>query len=117
MATHTRSVQAMICSGMGPRITADILRLIPSLKLIVTTSAGYNHIDLGECRTLGIDITNAGDAFSADAADMALALLIDVYRKVSAADRYVKSGHWTTPWSFPLGSKVWLHLLPCFILG
>ena len=44
--------------------------------------------------------------FSEDVADMAVALLIDVLRKVSAADRYVRQRLWATKGDFPLGSKV-----------
>lgn len=44
--------------------------------------------------------------FSEDVADMAVALLIDVLRKVSAADRYVRQRLWATKGDFPLGSKL-----------
>jgi hypothetical protein len=106
LTTHAHSVQAMLCSGTGPPISADIIRLLPSLKLVATTSAGLNHIDLTECRKRGIAIANAGEVFSEDVADMAVALLIDVLRKVSAADRYVRQRLWATKGDFPLGSKV-----------
>uniref|UniRef100_A0A2N9G1E8 D-isomer specific 2-hydroxyacid dehydrogenase NAD-binding domain-containing protein n=1 Tax=Fagus sylvatica TaxID=28930 RepID=A0A2N9G1E8_FAGSY len=106
LTTHAHSVQAMLCSGTGPPISADIIRLLPSLKLVVTTSAGLNHIDLTECRKRGIAIANAGEVFSEDVADMAVALLIDVLRKVSAADRYVRQRLWATKGDFPLGSKL-----------
>uniref|UniRef100_A0A2N9HHQ7 D-isomer specific 2-hydroxyacid dehydrogenase NAD-binding domain-containing protein n=1 Tax=Fagus sylvatica TaxID=28930 RepID=A0A2N9HHQ7_FAGSY len=106
LTTHAHSVQAMLCYGTGPPISADIIRLLPSLKLVATTSAGLNHIDLTECRKRGIAIANAGEVFSEDVADMAVALLIDVLRKVSAADRYVRQRLWATKGDFPLGSKL-----------
>jgi hydroxypyruvate reductase 2 len=84
------SVQAMLCFGNDPPITAGIIRLIPLLRFVVTTSAGLNHIDLTVCRKCGIARANAGEVFSKDVADMAVALLIDVLRKVSAADRFVR---------------------------
>ena len=84
------SVQAMLCSGNDLPITADIIRLIPLLRFVVTTSAGLIHIDLTVCRKCGIARANAGEVFSKDVADMAMALLIDVLRKVSAADRFVR---------------------------
>ncbi|KAH7512817.1 hypothetical protein FEM48_Zijuj12G0130200 [Ziziphus jujuba var. spinosa] len=106
LAANAQSAQAMLCSGGGPRISAEILRQLPSLRLVVTTSAGLNHIDLSECRSRGISVANAGDVFSADCADYAVGLLIDVLRKISAADRYVKKGHWANLGDFPLGSKL-----------
>lgn len=106
LAARAQSVQAMLCSGTGPRIAPEILRLLPSLRLVVTTSAGLNHIDLSECRRLGIAVANAGEVFSEDVADMAVGLLIDLLRKVSAADRYVRQGLWVSKGDYPLGSKV-----------
>lgn len=49
--------------------------------------------------------------FSEDVADMAVGLLIDVLRKVSAADRYVRKGLWAAKGDYPLGSKVFFSRL------
>ena len=75
-------------------LAADTLRLLPSLQLVVCTSVGTDHVDLAACRRRGIAVANAGPAFTDDAADYAVALLIDVLRCVSAADRYVRAGLW-----------------------
>ncbi|GMJ00354.1 Hydroxyphenylpyruvate reductase 3, hydroxypyruvate reductase 3 [Hibiscus trionum] len=48
----------------------------------------------------------AGKAFSPDVADLAVALLIDVLRRVSAGFRYVRGGLWTRNGEFPLGFKL-----------
>ncbi|KAJ7962265.1 Glyoxylate/hydroxypyruvate reductase HPR3 [Quillaja saponaria] len=37
---------------------------------------------------------------------MGVGLLIDVLRKISTADRYVRQGVQSGPWDFPLGSKL-----------
>lgn len=105
LATQAQSVRALLTPGRYP-LTQDILRLIPSLQLIVTTSAGLNHIDLPECRRRGIAIANAGNVFTEDSADLGVALLIDVLRKITAADGYVRQGFWARKGDFPLGSKV-----------
>ncbi|KAL0002618.1 hypothetical protein SO802_016399 [Lithocarpus litseifolius] len=72
-------------------VTACVLRLLPSLRLIVSPSAGLNHIDLDECRSRGIRVTNAGNLNSEDVADVDVGLLIDLLRKISAADRWESS--------------------------
>ncbi|XP_059651502.1 glyoxylate/hydroxypyruvate reductase HPR3-like [Cornus florida] len=105
LATHASSVQAMLTSGLTP-VPADVLSLLPSLKVIVTTSAGLNHIDLPECRRRGISIVNTGTIYSADVADVAVGLLIDVLRKITASDRYVRGGLWPIQGDYPLGSKL-----------
>lgn len=106
LTTHASSVQALLSSANGPPITPQILRMLPSLRLIVTTSAGIDHVDLPECRRRGIAIANARNVFSVDVADVAVGLLIDVLRRISAADRYVRRGLWATSRDYPLASKV-----------
>ncbi|XP_021899291.1 glyoxylate/hydroxypyruvate reductase HPR3 [Carica papaya] len=105
LATHSHSVRAILSSGCSI-VTADIIRLLPDLRLVVSTSAGLNHIDIAECRRRGIAVANAGTIFSPDVADAAIGLLIDVLRKISSADRYVKRGLWTSKGEYPLACKL-----------
>lgn len=110
LATHAQSVRALLCSGHY-LLTANILRHLPSLQLVVTTSSGLNNIDFQECKRLGITVANAGNAYAEDVADMAVGLLIDLLRKISSSDGFVRQGLWsTTNGGFPLGSKVLLCL-------
>ncbi|CAI0467133.1 unnamed protein product [Linum tenue] len=105
LAARARSVRAMLASG-GAVVDARVLQFLPELRLIVTTTAGLNQLDLPECRRRGIRIANAGDVYSADVADCAVGLLIDVLRKISASNRYVKQGFWASKGDYPLGSKL-----------
>ncbi|XP_022757135.1 glyoxylate/hydroxypyruvate reductase HPR3 [Durio zibethinus] len=105
LRAHALSVQAVLSSGAAP-VTADIIRLLPLLRLVVTTSQGLNHIDLSECRRRGIAVASAGTIYSADCADSVVALLIDVLRKISAANCFVKQGLWSSKGDYPLGSKL-----------
>ncbi|CAN0893397.1 Glyoxylate/hydroxypyruvate reductase HPR3, partial [Linum grandiflorum] len=93
-------------------VDAAVLDLLPELRVIVTTSAGVNHLDLLECRRRGIKIANAGDTYSAEGADCAVGLLIDVFRKISAGNRYVKSGLWSPIGEYPFGSKTVFRWFP-----
>ncbi|KAJ6695555.1 2-HYDROXYACID DEHYDROGENASE-RELATED [Salix koriyanagi] len=105
LSSHAKSVRALICLYNTP-LGAETLRLLPSLEFIVATSAGVDHIDLEECRGRGIIMTNASKAFAEDAADYAVALLIDVCRRISTADRYVRAGLWQVNRDYPLGFKL-----------
>ncbi|CAN0824579.1 Glyoxylate/hydroxypyruvate reductase HPR3 [Linum grandiflorum] len=106
LAAHARTpVRAMLASSRAT-VDAAVLDLLPELRVIVTTSAGVNHVDLTECRRRGIKIANAGDTYSNEGADCAVGLLIDVLRKISAGNRYVKGGLWSPIGDYPLGSKV-----------
>jgi len=89
---HCATVAAVLCDGGYP-LTVDMLSLLPSLRLVVTASAGTDHVDLDECRRRGIQVAGAGNLFSEDVADLAVALLIDVVMKISAADRSLRKRH------------------------
>ncbi|KAJ6404639.1 hypothetical protein OIU84_012743 [Salix udensis] len=105
LTTHAHSVQAILSHGSCP-VTTNTIRLLPSLGLIVTTSAGLDQIDLQECRRRGVSVAYAGSLFSADVADIAVGLLIDALRKISAGNRYVTQGLWANSGDFSLGSKL-----------
>lgn len=106
LETHAGSVQVLLSSAIGPPITAQILHLLPSLKLLVTISAGLDHVDLAECRARGVAIASASKIFAEDVADVAVGLLLDVMRNISASDRFVRDGFWVSKCDFALGSKV-----------
>ena len=95
-------------------MTSEILDQLPSLECVVGSSVGVNHIDVAECCRRGIKVTSAGDAFTEDVADYAVGLLIDVLRRLSTADRFVRVGMWASKGDYPLASKV--HILICTVV-
>ncbi|KAL6126046.1 hypothetical protein ACLB2K_074097 [Fragaria x ananassa] len=105
LTTHAQSAKALLCRALTP-VNADLLRQLPALKLVVSVSTGANHVDKAECRRRGIAVTNAGNAYSEDVADLAVGLFLDVNRKISAADWYVRRGLWSSEGDYPLGSKI-----------
>ncbi|KAK9668236.1 hypothetical protein RND81_13G043500 [Saponaria officinalis] len=102
---HARSARVVFCMGLSP-LDKDTLDCLPSLKCVVGSAAGTDHIDMAECRRRGIAVTNNGDSFSDDVADCAVGLLIDVFRRLSAADRFVRAGSWLAVGEFPLGCSL-----------
>ncbi|KAA0049013.1 hypothetical protein IC582_012312 [Cucumis melo] len=107
LTSYAQSTQALLIRGGGStQLTSAIIDCLPSLKLVVTSSVGVDHLDLPELRRRGVAIANAGNLFSEDAADMAVGLLIDVLRKVSAGDRFVRQGLWSKKGDFPPGLKL-----------
>ncbi|GJN28898.1 hypothetical protein PR202_gb17071 [Eleusine coracana subsp. coracana] len=91
--TAATSARALLMVDL-PAVTAAFIGALPALELVVASSAGIDHIDLAACRRRGIQVTNAGAAYSADAADYAVGLLVAVLRRVAAADAYVRRGGW-----------------------
>ncbi|GAB4834315.1 hypothetical protein Ancab_032567 [Ancistrocladus abbreviatus] len=105
LTTNAAEVRAVLCLGPSP-IDAQTLNCLPSLECVVVSAAGVDKVDLAECRLRGIAVANSGDAFSEDVADFAVGLLIDVLRKISASDRFVRTGSWPNVGQFPLGYRL-----------
>jgi glyoxylate/hydroxypyruvate reductase len=108
--------RAAVVWSAGPvHLAAPFLDAVPSLRCVVSTSAAVHNIDLHECARRGVVVANAGRMYSADVADHAVGMLIDVLRRVSAAERFVRRGLWPVQGDYPLGSKV--HLFYLFLLS
>jgi glyoxylate reductase len=76
-------VDAALIAAAGPR-----------LKLIANYGNGVDHIDLGAARARDILVTNTPGVLTDDAADMAMALILAVPRRLSEGERLVRSGEW-----------------------
>jgi glyoxylate reductase len=91
------------------RIDAGILSQAgPNLKLIANFGAGVDHIDLATARERHIIITNTPDVLTEDTADMAMALILAVPRRLAEGERLVRSGKWAG-WgpTFMMGRRIW----------
>ncbi|MEQ8194583.1 MAG: D-glycerate dehydrogenase, partial [Rhodospirillales bacterium] len=77
------------------RITADVIAAAPpSLKLIANYGAGIDHIDLAAAHERQIVVTNTPDVLTEDTADMTMALILAVPRRLCEAERVLRSGAW-----------------------
>jgi glyoxylate reductase len=80
----------------------------PNLRLIASFGTGVDHIDLKTARQRGITVTNTPGVLTEDTADMTMALILAVSRRVVEGERLVRSGTWTG-WSptHMLGHRLW----------
>ncbi|TVU06878.1 hypothetical protein EJB05_46914, partial [Eragrostis curvula] len=97
---------AVVWAGGPFRVDAAFLDAVPSLRCVISTAAGVDHIDLHECARRGVVVANSGNVYSTDVADHAVGMLVDVLRRVSAAERFVRHGLWPVQGGYPLGSKL-----------
>lgn len=65
------------------------------LKLIANYGNGVDHIDLQAARARRVIVTNTPGVLTDDAADMAMALILAVPRRLSEGERLVRSGEWS----------------------
>ncbi len=80
----------------------------PDLKLIASFGTGVDHIDLKTARQRGINVTNTPGVLTEDTADMTMALILAVPRRLAEGERLVRSGEWHG-WSPTgmLGHRIW----------
>lgn len=64
----------------------------PQLKIVANYAVGYNNIDLPACTRRKIPATNTPGVLTDTTADLAMALLLAVARKVVPADSYARAG-------------------------
>ena len=64
----------------------DFLDACPNLKMLSIAFTGLDHIDMEECQRRGIVVKNAAGYSTEAVAELAIALMIDVYRKVLEND-------------------------------
>ena len=81
--TVTDQIDADLIAGAGER-----------LKLIANFGAGVNHIDLKAARARGIIVTNTPGVLTEDTADMTMALIVSVPRRLAEGEKLVRSGQW-----------------------
>jgi lactate dehydrogenase-like 2-hydroxyacid dehydrogenase len=88
-------------------IDDDLLAACPGLKVIANVAVGFNNIDVAAARRRGIVVTNTPDVLTETTADFAWALLMAAARRIVEADRYARSGQWTSwKWDLLWGADV-----------
>src|SRR5437870_4707232 len=91
------------------RIDAEVLGAAgPALKLIASFGTGVDHVDLAAAQQRGIIVTNTPGVLTEDTADMTMALILAVSRRLAEGERLIRSGGWTGwgPTSM-LGHRIW----------
>lgn len=112
LAPHLRAVATR---GDYP-LPGSLMRRLPNVKLIASSGAGYDAIEIEAARGLGIAVTHTPGAGAECVADTAWALILATVRRTVFHDRYVRSGGWLKA-PVPLTGKVWGERLGIIGLG
>jgi glyoxylate reductase len=81
--TVTDEIDAALIEGAGAR-----------LKLIANFGTGVDHIDLAAARQRTITVTNTPGVLTDDTADLVMALILSVPRRLSEGEKLVRAGQW-----------------------
>jgi len=98
-----------------PTVTDRIDRAVisqagPQLKLIANFGTGVDNVDLDTARNRGIIVTNTPGVLTEDTADMTMALILAVPRRLAEGAAYLKDAKsswsgWSPTWM--LGHRIW----------
>lgn len=77
---------------VGTEMKKELIDELPNLKLIVTRSTGYDHIDVVYAREKGISVANIPAYGSHTVAEFAFALILALSRKVYPAYNKLRDG-------------------------
>jgi len=114
LLARLKGKQGLICQ-ITDTIDDEVLAT-PGLQVVSNVAVGYNNIDVAAAKRRGVVITNTPDVLTETTADFAFALLMAAGRRIVEADRFVRSGEWTT-WKWDLLWGADIHGKTLGILG
>lgn len=86
-----RDKHGLLCM-ITDAVDAALLAQAPDLKIIANFGVGFNNIDLSAATQQGVMVTNTPGVLTDATADLTLALMLAVGRRVVEADRHTRDG-------------------------
>jgi len=77
------------------KITAELLEKAPKLKVISRYGVGTDNIDLEAAKKRGIIVRSTPESPSQAVAELTIALILNLYRRVNEADKNLKNKNWS----------------------
>lgn len=84
----------VLVPSLNDAITAELIDALPNLKLIANFGAGVDHINLKHANAKGITVSNTPSVLTEDTADVAMALILAVPRRLSEAAQEIRTQSW-----------------------
>jgi gluconate 2-dehydrogenase len=103
--------------GLVDRIDAAVLDGNTRLKVVANLGVGHNNLDLDVLTRAGVLASNTPDVLNETTADYGWALLMAAARRVGAAERWLRAGHWPEGVRFDDWLGVDLHGRTLGVLG
>lgn len=102
-ATPGPGIRVAVSGGGG--FDGATIDALPDLELVALCSVGYDSIDLDQLQARGIALTNTPDVLTDDVADLAIGLMLALYRRIPFGDAYVRGGDWARSGPAPLSHR------------
>ncbi|MBK5252443.1 MAG: hydroxyacid dehydrogenase [Peptostreptococcaceae bacterium] len=73
-------------------LNRSVIEALPNLKFVSVAFTGVDHVDLEACRERGIHVSNCAGYSTPAVAELAIGLMISVYRHIPACDTLIRTG-------------------------
>jgi hydroxypyruvate reductase len=97
-------IRAIAGSGES-KVGAELIARLPALQIVSIMGVGYDGVDVAAAKARGVLVTHTPDVLNDDVADLALALALNIARRIPQADRHVRAGLWPQG-PMPLATKL-----------
>jgi glyoxylate reductase len=81
---------------LSDKIDDELLAACPKLKVLANHAVGYENIDVEAAARRGIWVTNTPEVLTEATADLAMALILAVARRIVEADAFMRAGKYTS---------------------
>jgi len=95
-----------VTGGGESLVPRALMEKLPALEIVSIMGVGYDKVDVRAAIERGIPVTHTPDVLNDEVADLAIALMLAVARRLPQADRYVREGHWAEKGNMPLATKM-----------
>ena len=79
------------------RVDAAFLDAAPNVRVVANVAVGYNNIDVAACADRGVTVTNTPGVLTDATADLGMALILMITRRLGEGERLIRSG---APWKW-----------------
>jgi glyoxylate reductase len=79
------------------KVDDEFLEAAPNLRVVANVAVGFNNIDVAACERRGVVVTNTPGVLADATADLAMALILMVTRRMAEGERLIRSGE---PWAW-----------------
>ena len=86
-----KDVEVIITGGP---ITSAVINAAPKLKMIQTTSVGFDYIDEAAAAAKGVIICNVAGVNANSVVELDFGMILDVARRIGAHNRLLREGGW-----------------------
>lgn len=95
-----------ITGGGESQVSRALLDQLPAVEMISIMGVGYDKVDVPAAIERKVPVSHTPEVLNDEVADLALALMLSIARRVPQADRYVRDGSWAEKGNMPFSTKM-----------